>query len=71
MKIYRFNPETGAYLGEDFCRRGADKTRRLGGTFRHDDNYTAGGRMGAHTNLRRSCATLESPSSQGQRKSAR
>jgi len=26
VKIYRFNPETGVYLGEDF----ADETRQLG-----------------------------------------
>lgn len=26
MKIYRFNPETGVYLGEDF----ADETRQRG-----------------------------------------
>jgi hypothetical protein len=36
MRIYRFNPETGAYLGEDF----ADKASFKGGTFEISEDAT-------------------------------
>jgi hypothetical protein len=36
MRIYRFNPETGFYLGEDF----ADKTPLKGGSYEIPDDAT-------------------------------
>ena len=36
MRIYRFNPETGVYLGEDF----ADKASLKGGSYEIPDDAT-------------------------------
>lgn|ERR1039457_784019 len=70
MKIYRLNPETAAYLGEDFCRREADKAGRLCGTSRHDDDYTEGMRTEA-TGLGSRCTVSGRPFTLGKRKSER